>query len=160
MKSGRVTMVHLVQNLICPTFPLQLTCAANMDMDGEVMAAKGGPPPPYQSLPKKAQKYPRVFSTQLFFKDFRHRILDKAMWLSLQSDNCLGKGCTPIGCHMGPLINPPKGLKWAHQMDPLLEGQGPLWGSLPSSRKAAFLRYLPINPLKAAGAWFGESNWG
>ena len=62
-----------------PDFSAELTCAANMDMDGEVMAAKGGPPPPYQSLPKKAQKYPRVFSTQLFFKDFRHRILDKAI---------------------------------------------------------------------------------
>ena len=30
-----------------PDFSAQLTCAANMDMDGEVMAAKGGPPPPY-----------------------------------------------------------------------------------------------------------------
>ena len=54
VKSGRVTTVHLVENLICSTFLLQLTCAANMDMDGEVMAAKGGPP--YQSSSKKGQK--------------------------------------------------------------------------------------------------------
>ena len=36
-----------------PDFSARLTCAANMDMDGEVMAAKGGPPP-FQSSPKKA----------------------------------------------------------------------------------------------------------
>ena len=29
-----------------PDFSARLTCAANMDMDGEVMGAKGGLPPP------------------------------------------------------------------------------------------------------------------
>ena len=36
-----------------PDFSARLTCAANMDMDGEVMGAKGGPPPELE--PKKAQ---------------------------------------------------------------------------------------------------------
>ena len=51
-----------------PDFSARLTCAANMDMDGEVMGAKGGPPPELE--PKKAQNtLGRVLSAVVFSSD-------------------------------------------------------------------------------------------
>ena len=51
-----------------PDFSARLTCAANMDMDGEVMGAKGGLPPP--ELAQKGPKYPWKSSQRSgFFSD-------------------------------------------------------------------------------------------